>query len=127
MSDPIRVSDDQRSALNELAEVCSASSRSNGWYEPREIEGVVREASAGERIALIHEEATELLRHVRNGKPSGFWTEIDGKPEGPDSELADIIIRCLDYAGRYGIPIGTVIAHKVAYNGVRTDWTEKVL
>lgn len=104
--------------LNYLARVCMKSSEKNGWYEPREIEGVVREASAGERIALIHEECTELLRHVRHGHTSGHWIE-DGKPEGPDTELADIIIRCLDYAGRYGIAIGEAIAEKLDFNETR--------
>jgi NTP pyrophosphatase (non-canonical NTP hydrolase) len=116
--------------LNALARRCFEESKANGWHDPREIDGVVRNASPGERIALIHEEATELLREVRKGTPASFWTECDGKPEGAAAELADIVIRCLDYAGMYGIPLGDVIEQKLAYNRQRTDWAprgEKVL
>lgn len=110
---------DHGRALNELAERCHAEAIANGWCEPREIDGVVRVASPGELIALMHEECTEALREVRKGKPASFWIECDGKPEGAAAELADIVIRVCDYAGRYGIPLGDVLEHKIAYNRTR--------
>lgn len=36
-------------------------------------------------------------------------------------ELADAIIRILDFCGRYGIDIGSIIAEKHSFNAVRSD------
>jgi NTP pyrophosphatase (non-canonical NTP hydrolase) len=109
----------EAAALNDLAAQAYEIARSRGWHDERDIEGVTRNASAGERVALIHEEATELLGYVRKGEPASFYIEVDGKPEGAGAELADIIIRCLDYAGAYGIPIGEIVVHKMAFNATR--------
>lgn len=114
-------------AVNHLRDLAYASAVAAGWHDPKVIEGVHREPSAGERVALIHEEATELLGHIRDGYVAGHWTDREGdalpsgpgKPEGPDVELADIVIRCLDYAGRYEIDLGAVIAEKMRYNRER--------
>lgn len=65
----------------------------------------------GERVALIHEEATELLAHIREG---------DLTSAGERVALADIVIRCLDYAGRYEIDLGRLIATKMRHNRTRT-------
>lgn len=35
--------------------------------------------------------------------------------EAHAAELADIVIRCLDYAGRYEIPLGDILAVKMRY------------
>ena len=103
-------------ALDWLAAEAHRIAADRGWHDPRDIEGTVRDASAAERVALIHEEATELLREIRKGAPASFWVEVDGKPEGAASELADIVIRCLDYAAHYGIRLGPIVVHKMAYN-----------
>ncbi len=112
--------------LDWLRDLVYSSAVAAGWHEPKDIEGVFREPSAGERVALMHEELTELLGHVRDGLTDGHWTEHDranpdapGKPEGPDVELADVVIRALDYAGRYGIPLGAIIIEKLRYNRTR--------
>lgn len=104
--------------INHLRDLAYSASVAAGWHDPKMIEGVMREPSAGERVALIHEEATELLQHIRDGHPSGRTPDA-GRPDGPDIELADIVIRCLDYAGRYEIPLGELIAAKMRYNRER--------
>lgn len=113
--------------LNEWAQEAYRIAEKRGWHDPKEIEGVVRKASAGERVALMHEECTELMRHVRNGSPGGFYIEIDGKPEGAASEVADIIIRALDYAATYDIDVDNVVRHKMAYNEGRQDWEARTV
>lgn len=107
--------------MNHLRDLAYSSAVAAGWHDPKLIEGVQREPSAGERVALIHEEATELLQHIRDGHVAGSWDvpESPGRIDGPDVELADIIIRCLDYAGRYGIDIGGAIVGKMRYNRER--------
>lgn len=67
-----------------------------GWHKPRDIEGVVRNASSSERLMLITSEAAEALEEVRAGRYD-LWYDGD-KPEGVMIELADIIIRVLDMA-----------------------------
>ena len=63
------------------------------WASPRPF---------GEVCALIHSELSEALEAYRDGKPE-FYREPEGdphgKPEGTAVELADAVIRILDYAG----------------------------
>lgn len=96
--------------VNHLRDLAYATAVAAGWHDTRVIEGVQRQASAGEHVALIHEEATELLRHIREGEPAGI---------AAGTELADIVIRCLDYAGRYEINLGELIVEKMLYNRTR--------
>ena len=112
--------------INHLRDLAYSSAVAAGWHDPKLIDGVMREPSAGERVALIHEEATELLQHVRDGRPAGgdVWAppltpSEKPKPDSAGYELADIVIRCLDYAGRYEIPLGELIAAKMRYNRER--------
>ncbi len=53
------------------------------------------------------------------GPRSATWTGVAAKPEGVPSELADIVIRCLDFAATYGIDLAAVIDLKLAYNSTR--------
>jgi NTP pyrophosphatase (non-canonical NTP hydrolase) len=67
--------------------------------------------------ALIHSEVSEATESVRNNEPS-TWQD-DGKPCGEAVEIADVIIRCLDYAGYMGWDLGTIIDAKLKYNLTR--------
>lgn len=82
--------------LDDLQHAAYEIAASKGFHSPRLIDGVERDASFGERIALIHEETTEALMAHRNG--ADLYLEVDGKPEGILPELADIVIRVLDLA-----------------------------
>lgn len=41
------------------------------------------------------------------------------KPEGVPSEIADVVIRCLDFADAYGFDLGEIVASKISYNVTR--------
>lgn len=104
------------------------------------------DATFVERIALIHSEVSEALEDYRNGlKPSEFVyksprtgemykeSELIGpidptlKPCGIPSELADIVIRVFDLAGRENIDLERAIEEKMAFNKTRPFRHGKVI
>jgi NTP pyrophosphatase (non-canonical NTP hydrolase) len=97
------------------------------------------DASPLEDMALIHSEISEAVEDLRKGHPpsalwyvrpdktvsddefqgmhNGVWTLY--KPCGVPSELADIVIRVLHFAGKHGIDLEKAIEEKMAYNDSR--------
>lgn len=115
--------------LNELRDMVHKNAVEHGWHDqPR---------SFGEIIALCHAELSEALEEHRNShQPNEVYTKCKmedikllgglgcgvckycpaNKPEGIPIELADTIIRILDYCGKEGIDIAEAIRIKHEYN-----------
>lgn len=95
--------------LNLLRDTCHADAVNAGWHKsPRE---------DGTFLALIHSEISEALEGERKGLmddkiPSRKMAEV---------ELADAIIRIMDYCGLKGYDIGGAVVEKLAYNKTRAD------
>lgn len=67
-----------------------------------------------EMTSLLHSEVTEAFEACRNREPV-LWYEL-GKPMGVTSELADVIIRVLDWADEHDLPLIEAVLQKHAYN-----------
>lgn len=106
--------------------------KSKGWH--------IHDRTFGDVVALIHTEVSEAMEEHRAGHrptqvrigekiyndPDGAdWDEMELiakeglKPEGLGVELADAIIRILDYADEVGLDMDELIRIKTAFNRTR--------
>jgi len=101
--------------LNQWAEAVHKNAVEHGWWE--------QERSALEIHALIHTEVSEATEAVKDDKPA-IWVdftsdEFPKKPEGEAVELADCMIRIMDYFEQRGWDLEHVINLKHEYNKTR--------
>lgn len=75
-----------------------------------------------EIFALIHSEVSEAVEEHRRGRqPNEIYQEDSGKPAGIPIELADVVIRILDFCGAEGIDLQAAVETKMKFNATRPD------
>jgi NTP pyrophosphatase (non-canonical NTP hydrolase) len=97
--------------LKQLAREIHLNAVHKGFYESLDVSNSLMWKQAS--IARIHSELPECVEAIRGGnKPSEHIPLFTGEAE----EMADVIIRVLDYCCAFGIDIDSAVAAKMEFN-----------
>lgn len=120
--------------ITELAEQIHEVSKLKGWWDSGDRNPL-------EILMLVTSELAEAAEEFRNGMPAVYYVDkytsnvvgevedihytsnvpAGAKPEGWAVEIADAIIRCLDFTAQQGVDIGAIIELKNNYNKTRPN------
>lgn len=89
--------------VNVLSRLLSSWNAQQGFWESENV---------GEKIALMHSELSEALEADRKDLPSDH---IEGFT-GVEEELADVMIRVLDFAGHFDLRLAEALNAKIQFN-----------
>lgn len=95
--------------FNETADTAHANSVDKGFWDATSDDGT--------KIALMHSELSEALEAVRKPELEGHINESHTLLE---EELADTVIRIMDFASSKGMDVGGAIIAKMQFNRSRT-------
>jgi len=96
--------------MNNAQRILNMSARDKGFWE--------QNRNDGEMIALMHSELSEALEAIRH---DGYNTPSEHTPECSQvaEEMADVVIRVMDFCEARNISLGEAIVLKSAFNADR--------
>ena len=99
-----------------LLEQCHGRALKAGWWTDLKT-GDLKPVNVAEKLCLIHSEVSEAMEGDRKGLmddklPHRSMLEV---------ELADVVIRTFDLAGRLELDVVGAMIEKLAYNAERAD------
>lgn len=102
--------------ISELQQTCHGNAVAAGWYTDL-LTGQPKQLNKGERLMLIVSEIAEAMEGIRKNLMD------DKLPHRPmvEVELADAIIRIMDFAGSENMDLEGAILEKLEYNKKRAD------
>lgn len=105
-------------SVHAIIDVCYKRALHNGFWDEEENALIPESKVKALKVALMAEELFEAFKEIRDGNgngPSDHIPEFNYEEE----ELADVIIRIFDYAGKYKLRLPEAILAKIAYNKSR--------
>lgn len=123
MADPILT--DSAKAIAALQRYVGRVNQEHGFreYTDRALDADAMQRAQANAMMLIVGEVAEAHEELRSGRAADETyypvPAAIAKPEGVPSEIADVVIRCLDFADNFGFDLGAIIAEKIAYNETR--------
>jgi NTP pyrophosphatase (non-canonical NTP hydrolase) len=107
---------DLQSGITALVEVCYGQAKLGGWWSDLET-GEPKDRNDGEMFMLMVSEIGEALQGHRKNKMDDHLPHR----RSVEVELADLMIRCAEYAGGRELDLAGAIVEKLAYNVQRAD------
>lgn len=109
----------QYTSLNALRDLCMEEAKAKGWHSNAT-------PDIGAFCSNLHGEVSELWEQYRNETLNSLCNKSDKMEEngidpltGAEEELADVLIRTLDFFSALNIDVGKAINSKLLYNRTR--------
>lgn len=93
--------------------------RNHHWWHNRKGQRIKR--NKGELLCLIHSEISEAME----GERKNLMDDKLPHRKMAEVELADALIRILDYSAGFGYDIGGAVIEKLEFNSTRQDHTHE--
>lgn len=107
-----------QAGLDMGVQVAHAKAVESGWWTNLDTgEDLHGKRNVAEILCLIHSEVSEAMEGARTNK-------MDNKlPHRPavEVEMADAVIRILDFCGGFNLDLGGAVIEKMRYNAQRDD------
>jgi len=102
--------------INTLRDICYKNSFNAGWHTNLAT-GEILKRNKGEMLMLV---VTEIAEAMEGERKDLMDDHLPNRPMA-EVEMADAVIRIMDYCGRWGYDIGGAIEEKLQYNKSRLD------